>query len=251
KEWKTIGPAPRSQENKLWERFRTACDSFFEAKKASNETSNAEHAENLKQKEALIERLEALELSGSTADDFKTLRDFSAEWNKIGLVPFEQKEVINKRYNKALDAKYALVRSEKVEKSTKNYKTKLEDIQHGSNANQVFRREQAIINSKIEALQKDITQYENNMGFFKNAKSDSPLIKGIKDNINRAKEEVAELMAKLKALDEVKNTPPPATTAPQQDLPANNNNENENENENEKGEATIEAVETDNNNTNE
>lgn len=251
KEWKTIGPAPRSQENKLWERFRTACDSFFEAKKASNETSNAEHAENLKQKEALIERLEALELSGSTADDFKTLRDFSAEWNKIGLVPFEQKEVINKRYNKALDAKYALVRGEKVEKSTKNYKTKLEDIQHGSNANQVFRREQAIINSKIEALQKDITQYENNMGFFKNAKSDSPLIKGIKDNINRAKEEVAELMAKLKALDEVKNTPPPATTAPQQDLPANNNNENENENENEKGEATIEAVETDNNNTNE
>jgi hypothetical protein len=89
------------------------------------------------------------------------------------------------------------------------------------------------------------------LGFFKNAKSDSPLIKGIKDNINRAKEEVAELMAKLKALDEVKNTPPPATTAPQQDLPANNNNENENENENEKGEATIEAVETDNNNTNE
>lgn len=100
-EWKTIGFTPRKVNNEIFERFRTACDRFFQAKttyfKANREKLNA----NLAAKNALVEKAEALKDStdwGSTTNKFIELQK---QWKTIGAVPHKVSDAIWKRFNDA------------------------------------------------------------------------------------------------------------------------------------------------------
>ncbi|MDQ9779713.1 DUF349 domain-containing protein, partial [Acinetobacter baumannii] len=57
KEWKKIGPAPRKYSNKVWARFRAACDVFFNNKSLHFKDKDAEQEQNLEQKKVLIEEV--------------------------------------------------------------------------------------------------------------------------------------------------------------------------------------------------
>lgn len=100
-EWKTIGFTPRKVNNEIFERFRTACDRFFQAKttyfKANREKLNA----NLAAKNALVEKAEALKDStdwGTTTNKFIELQK---QWKTIGVVPHKVSDAIWKRFNDA------------------------------------------------------------------------------------------------------------------------------------------------------
>lgn len=100
-EWKTIGFTPRKVNNEIFERFRTACDRFFQAKttyfKANREKLNA----NLAAKNALVEKAEALKDStdwGTTTNKFIELQK---QWKTIGAVPHKVSDAIWKRFNEA------------------------------------------------------------------------------------------------------------------------------------------------------
>lgn len=103
--WKAVGPVPKSKSDEIWTRFRTACDSFFEKKRAHFEEMDASKQKNLDAKIAICEKLEAMEraLSGTLED----LKNIEAEWKAAGMVPKEAIETINNRfntvYNKVLD----------------------------------------------------------------------------------------------------------------------------------------------------
>ncbi len=100
-EWKTIGFTPRKVNNEVFERFRVACDRFFQAKtayfKANREKLNA----NLTAKNALIEKAEALKDStdwGATTNKFIELQK---EWKTIGPVAHKVSDAVWKRFNDA------------------------------------------------------------------------------------------------------------------------------------------------------
>lgn len=100
-EWKTIGFTPRKVNNEVFERFRVACDRFFQAKtayfKANREKLNA----NLTAKNALIEKAEALKNStdwGATTNKFIELQK---EWKTIGPVAHKVSDAVWKRFNDA------------------------------------------------------------------------------------------------------------------------------------------------------
>lgn len=100
-EWKTIGFTPRKVNNEIFERFRTACDRFFQAKttyfKANREKLNA----NLAAKNSLVEKAEALKDStdwGTTTNKFIELQK---QWKTIGAVPHKVSDAIWKRFNDA------------------------------------------------------------------------------------------------------------------------------------------------------
>ena len=59
-EWKTVGPAPRDKSEDAWKRFRAACDRFFDARKIHFDKLDEERGANLKAKELLCEKVEAL-----------------------------------------------------------------------------------------------------------------------------------------------------------------------------------------------
>ena len=89
-EWKTIGFAPQKMNVKIFERFRAACDDFFNRKAEFFKSMKQRFAENAEKKKALVEKAQALQDSTdwkSTADKLIALQK---EWKTIGMVPKKQ-----------------------------------------------------------------------------------------------------------------------------------------------------------------
>lgn len=100
-DWKGIGFTPRKANNEIFERFRMACDCFFQAKttyfKANREKLNA----NLAAKTALIEQAEALKESTDWAQTTNKYVDLQKQWKAIGPVAHKMSDAIWKRFNDA------------------------------------------------------------------------------------------------------------------------------------------------------
>lgn len=100
-EWKTIGFTPRKVNNEIFDRFRAACDRFFQAKTAYFKANREKLSANLAAKNALIEKAEALKDStdwGATTNKFVKLQK---EWKTIGPVAHKISDTIWKRFNDA------------------------------------------------------------------------------------------------------------------------------------------------------
>ena len=97
--WKATGPVPKSKSDEIWTRFRTACDSFFEKKRNHFEEMDAAKQKNLEQKQALCEKLEALDIANITPEVIDAYKAIEVEWKAVGMVPKDAVEGINDRYN--------------------------------------------------------------------------------------------------------------------------------------------------------
>jgi len=106
RDWKGIGPAGPKQDQKLWLRFRSACDFYFEAKKNHDVGLEEQKIEQLKKKQEMIKRLNDITLTGDADKDLATLKVFSSEWDKVGDVPRKEAHKITEAYTKLLDEKY-------------------------------------------------------------------------------------------------------------------------------------------------
>ncbi|MDR2146876.1 MAG: DUF349 domain-containing protein [Tannerella sp.] len=99
--WKTVGFTTRKQNSKIFERFRKACDSYFDKKSAFFKTVKKEMDENVGLKKALIEKAEALKDSTDWRDGTKQFVDLQNEWKKIGPVGNRYSEVLWKQFSAA------------------------------------------------------------------------------------------------------------------------------------------------------
>lgn len=102
-EWRKIGFAPRKDNKKIYERYRTACDLFFEKKSNYYKEVKNELAENLEKKKALCEKAEALKDSDDWKETTEKLIQIQKDWKKIGAVQRKQSDVVWKRFIAACD----------------------------------------------------------------------------------------------------------------------------------------------------
>ena len=107
KEWRTIGFASKKDNQKIYDRFRAACDKFYERKRVFyNEYKDSINA-NLDKKVALCEAAEAL----MTSTDWKKATDqfisLQKQWKEIGAVPRKKSEQLWKRFRAACDTFFA------------------------------------------------------------------------------------------------------------------------------------------------
>ena len=102
-EWKTIGYAPQKMNQRVFDRFRVACDHFFTAKAEFFKTIKDEQSENLEQKRKLVEEAEALQESTEWRKTTDKLIDLQKRWKAIGAVPRKYSEQLWKRFTAACD----------------------------------------------------------------------------------------------------------------------------------------------------
>jgi len=102
--WRTIGFATRKDNQKIYERFRAACDQFFERKRASFTEFKDSMNENLAKKMAIIEEAESLKDSTDWKATGERLIELQKQWKEIGAVPRKKSEQIWKRFRAACDA---------------------------------------------------------------------------------------------------------------------------------------------------
>lgn len=102
-EWKTIGFAPQKMNTKIFERFRAACDTFFQRKGEFYKSMKDNLSVNLEKKIALCEKAEALQGSTDWKATADKLANLQREWKAIGPVPKKQSDAIWKRFIAACD----------------------------------------------------------------------------------------------------------------------------------------------------
>ena len=103
KEWKSIGFAPRKENTKVYERFRAACDKFFEFKREFYAEVKDEMEENLRLKTEICEAAEALRNSEEWKKATDELIALQAKWKEIGAVSRRHADAIWKRFRAACD----------------------------------------------------------------------------------------------------------------------------------------------------
>ena len=107
KEWKTIGFASKKENQKIYDRFRAACDNFYGRKREFYTDYKDSMNANLEKKVALCEAAEALKTSTDwkkTTDQFISLQK---QWKEIGAVPRKKSELLWKRFRAACDEFFA------------------------------------------------------------------------------------------------------------------------------------------------
>ena len=102
--WREIGFATRKENQKVYERFRAACDKFFERKRASFTEFKDSMNANLEKKMAIIQEAESLKDSTDWKATGDRLIELQKQWKEIGAVPRKKSEQIWKRFRAACDA---------------------------------------------------------------------------------------------------------------------------------------------------
>ena len=106
-EWRTIGFATKKENQKIYDRFRAACDKFFERKREHYTTIKDSMSANLEKKQAIIAQAEALKSSTEWKKTADQLIALQKQWKEIGAVPRKKSEQLWKRFRAACDEFFA------------------------------------------------------------------------------------------------------------------------------------------------
>jgi hypothetical protein len=199
REWKKVGIVPKKIGDELWKEFQDACNHFFDARNAANAgTRNEEHT-NLDKKKDIIAQMKALAEEKSENLQAK-LQELVDEYNKVGHVPFKEKDKIYKEYHDVLDKLYSELHISIARKRLDNFKNNLKNFaKRGEDA---LDNERGRLMRRYEQLKSDITTYENNLGFLNaSSKKGNSLIDEMNHKIQKLKDEAQLVREKIKAID--------------------------------------------------
>jgi len=214
-QWKEAGSAGPRDENRLWSKFREACDGFFQTRKAFFDKLDAEQAEGLKSKNDLIAEIEAFVLSGNRNNDMDALKAFSQRWLTSGRVSPKNYDLLSERYRKALDKQYDTLRLEGEERRRMHFHERVENIKSAPDGLDRIEREGRFVKRKIEELELEAKMMERNMGMFNfKSASGAAMRADMEKKIDKARLEVARLKEQLKALNRELRGPAKGADAP-------------------------------------
>ncbi|MFO8053820.1 MAG: DUF349 domain-containing protein, partial [Bacteroidales bacterium] len=201
KEWKSIGPVSRKHSDKLWKRFRAANDKFFNNKSEYFKNIKANENENLKQKEALIEKIKTHQFGEDKNENLSTLKELQRQWMELGFVPFDKKDKIQKEYQEAINKRMDELSISRVEVNNSQYKSHVEKLKNMQGGDRQLHKERTALLSKIRKLKEDVQLWENNTGFLANTKNANVLKEEFQNKIDRARKEIALLEARIAMMD--------------------------------------------------
>ena len=196
-EWKNSEFSPSSKSNEIWKRFRTACDTFFKARKVHYKKIEKEEEIAFKEKESLIKELDLFKASSDSKEDIERLKEFSLKWKNIGHIA-RNKMDINDVFFNLVNSKFKELGLNKKTLATEQYKNKVSSLKGDSKA---INGEQQFLREKIDSLKKEISQYENNISFFGSGKATQPLLQQAQKQIENVKADIEDLKQKIQLLN--------------------------------------------------
>ncbi|MGK0421860.1 MAG: hypothetical protein ACJAVE_000587 [Polaribacter sp.] len=192
-DWKKVGHVPRKFSDDIWNKFKAACNSYFDRYHQQKDAVSNEQQAAVDAKKAFLEDLkeDKIHTKESVLEAIHT-------WRELGQLPRNVRHLEGK-FNKQIDR---LVESLSLDKKEINM-LKFTYVVDGLMANEDFRKldsEQLFVRKKIDEVVKEMQQLENNLGFFSNAKDDNPLVLNVKNKVAEFKEDLDILKEKLSYL---------------------------------------------------
>ncbi len=200
-QWKEAGSAGPRDENRLWLKFREACDGFFQNRKATFEKLDEEQAVNAQAKEALLAEIEGFAPTGDRTKDIEALKAFSMRWMNSGRVSPKLYDTYSERYRAALDKNYNQLKMEGEERRRAQFQDRVDDLKNAPDGKDRIEKESRFIKRKIEELEGEMRNMERNMGMF-NFKSASgeAMKKDMEKKIEKLGRDVERLKGQHKEL---------------------------------------------------
>lgn len=190
-EWKKIGYVRRTQSEKIWLRFRAACDEFFNRKSESYLQTHKEVTENLQKKEALIEELKVCQFTEDKQKNVEMLKNFQKRWFEVGFTPKEERKKLQEQWDAIINAnrdKLQISANEIAAKSSR-FAQSIEKLkEQGGDA----------LQRRVYNIDSEIDRIENNLGFLANSKNADILMKEFENKIRRLKAQKAEILNEIK-----------------------------------------------------
>lgn len=194
-EWRTIGFAPKKQNQAIYEEYRQACDAFFKAKTAFYKQMRDEFSENMKRKKELIAKAQELQSSTAWKETSDALIALQKEWKTIGPVARKYSDELWKQFTDICDGFFNARREQEKEQRAKNQEARTKNAIQSGDRNKLMRM--------YENLTQEIKTAENNILFFSGkSKSANQLVDSMQKKIDQLKKELADLEAKIIAIDE-------------------------------------------------
>ena len=197
KEWKTIGPVPKKYSDAVWKRFIAACDYFFEQKNKATSSQRSVEQENMVQKKAIIEKLNAIDAQETPEEDAENaIRELMKEWNGIGHVPFKEKDKLYKQYHGVIDKLFDKLNLSASQKKLSNFKSTI------SKEGNLYREREKLVRA-YENMKNEIQTYENNLGFLtSSSKKGSSLVTEMNRKVEKLKADLELILKKIEVIDQ-------------------------------------------------
>ncbi|WP_278022137.1 DUF349 domain-containing protein [Flavobacterium ginsengisoli] len=200
-EWKQIGHVPKKYSDKIWKEFKDACNHYFDKLKEHKSEENSDEVAAFDNKKAYLDTLRAFQLTGEHKTDLDAIKAHIETWKGFGKVPFSRRHIEGK-FNKILDALFEKLSLSKKESEMMRFANRIDSLTD-SNDTRKLDNEKIFIMRKIEEVQNEIFQLENNIQFFtntKNAKKENSIVTEVRKNIAIHKESLEVWKDKLKQL---------------------------------------------------
>ena len=199
-EWKQIGATSRKVSEKVWQRFRGACDTFFAKKGEFFKERRTSESENLAKKEAILAELKAHQWSDSREENLEAIKDFQRRWAEVGFVPMAQKERLQQDFRGEINRIFEQFKISAREAEETAYRERLRNV--AGDAKRFVSDERHELQEKMEKLRNDLNLWENNLGFLASSKQADLLKQEFEKKMQSARGQLALLQAKLRILNE-------------------------------------------------
>ncbi len=200
-EWKQIGHVPRKYSDKIWKEFKDACNHYFDKLKEQKNEENGEEVAAFDNKKAYLETLREFQLTGDHKTDLDAIKLHIETWKNFGKVPFPRRHIEGK-FNKILDALFEKLSLSKKDTDMMRFANRMDHLSE-SNDTRKLDNEKIFLMRKIDEVQNEIFQLENNIQFFtntRNAKKENSIVLEVRKNIAIHKESLDVWKEKLKQL---------------------------------------------------
>ncbi|XCF05637.1 DUF349 domain-containing protein [Tamlana crocina] len=200
-DWKKIGHVPRKDSDKIWKRFKAACNHYFDRIHAKRNAASKEQLEAFNKKNDFLNSLKDLKLPKDKEKSLELIKEQIAQWQTFGKVA-NDKRFIESKFQKTVDDLLGGLDMPKNDIEMIKFENKIETL-NASDNNRDLDNERAFIRKKIDDVKSQINQLENNLQFFTNVEDDNPVVKEVKDNIKTQKESLTlweEKLSKIKEL---------------------------------------------------
>ena len=204
-EWKLIGHVPRKYSDKIWKEFREACNHYFDKLKEQKTEENGEEVAAFENKKTYLETLREFQLTGEHKTDLDAIKLHIETWKNLGRVPFPRRHIEGK-FNKILDALFEKLSLSKKDTDMMRFSNRMDHLSENNDSRKLD-NEKIFLIRKIEEVQNEIFQLENNIQFFantRNAKKENSIVLEVRKNIAIHKESLAVWKEKLKQLRNLK-----------------------------------------------
>ncbi|MGI9532716.1 DUF349 domain-containing protein [Lutimonas sp.] len=183
-EWKKIGHVPRRDSDKIWKRFKDACNHYFDRLHEKQNDLDKGQSEIIEKKKDFMDALKK-EIEAGKELSMEFVQKGLEDWRALGVLPQKVKH-LDIKFNKLLDTAYKKLNIDKDEATFLRFKSSVDSLLDQRNVRKLD-SEQLFIRRKIDEITKEIKQLENNISFISNASADNPLVKNVYKNIEEYK----------------------------------------------------------------